>query len=91
MKIQQSLNTPTQWMVTRDDNEGYVLGYISLVDGVYQADGPKLHRGKGGMRERLGGFQTLDEAGKAIEASYGNPPQNQVSNEARITSAGGDE
>ncbi len=70
MKIEQSINDPDQWQVTAD-NGTYVLGFISrLPGGTYEAFGPKLHRGKGGIRRNVGSFQTLNEAAEAIEQSH---------------------
>ncbi len=69
MKIEASINNPDSWRVTDDDGTRE-LGYIIRATGAYQAYGAKLHHGKGGMRKQLGPFQTLDEAGKAIEASH---------------------
>lgn len=69
MKIEQSINDPNQWQVA-DDAGTLILGYIDLEPNGYLAFGRKLHRGKGGMRERLGPFKTLDEAVKAIEQSH---------------------
>jgi hypothetical protein len=69
MKIEQSINNRDSWRVT-DDGGSYELGYIIRATGAYQAFGAKLHHGKGGMRKKLGPFQTLDEAGRAIEESH---------------------
>ncbi len=74
MKIEQSLNNPDSWQVTAD-NGSYVLGFISrLPGGQYEAFGPKLHSGKGGIRRNVGSFQTLNEASQAIEEANSKYP-----------------